>query len=187
MAHQGLNDLPLQTVMSSAYTSLCPDLLFLSPRIRSSHLIAQTQQTRDQPILRIGLISTNFYDHSIGRMLVETIIYLNQMQNLGCPDLGLTVNQLQVYVFFIDGQYVDGEINSGKNDQITQFLSHTLGNRFVRLPHDIRIIREVVGGSVDALIFADVGMDIITYLLCHSRLAPVQVQEYISSVCMHEC
>jgi hypothetical protein len=132
--------------------------------------------------LRIGFISSHFYDHSIGRILSELFLFLNNIARYSDSDMGLEIS-LELRVFFIDQtlQYEDGDWRhptSKRVDAISGPLFERLGpERFIFLPDDISLIREVVGGSeqsLDVLIFADIGMDMTSYLLSFSRLAPYQ-------------
>lgn len=189
LAHQGLNDMDIQSAMSEAFTQLCPELIYVAPRLMlhtatalshdpkshgqySLHRGEVPSSNSDNMIFRIGFISCNFFDHSIGRILIELIA---TMQTI--PDLEITV--------FLTNQNVLSSDANSVDDQITQFFESTLGSRFVRLPGTIQAIRDIVGGrqySLDTLIFADVGMEFASYALSHSRLAPIQVSLQLESV-----
>jgi hypothetical protein len=175
LAHQGLNDLDIEKAMGEAFTQLCPEMQYTAPRLlshsvhsgrhRGSVRVSETNNNSRDP-LRIGFISCNFYDHSIGRILIELIANMHSYQDL------------EITVFLINQNVLSADINC-KDDQITQLLGSILGDRFVRLSGDIKSIRNIVGGDqyrLDALIFADVGMEFASYVLCHSRLAPIQVR-----------
>ena len=214
LAHQGLNDLDMQLAIANAFTQLCPELIYVAPRLRhasrrateepvvspsgSVRLSASSreqwvgdQRTRldgisidssdHSRIYRIGFISCHFYDHSIGRILLELIGSIQRQSDI------------DVTVFLLDKYVNNGDHVADTKDQITELLEKLLetnehdadisGNsrhrkRFVRLSGDIHSVRSVVGGTeyaLDALVFADVGMELSSFVLSHSRLAPIQV------------
>jgi hypothetical protein len=192
LSHQGLNDKKIQILLSSAYTTLCPSLNYLAPRLRQLPSSSTTAAGGGAGItprtLRIGFISSHFFDHSIGRMFSELFLMLSQIVILDEPIRGEEI-YFDFKVFFIDQtlEYDDDNGNgegwrsprSKRIDSITGRLYEALGKeRFVFLPDDISVIREVVGSSeynLDVLIYADIGMELTSYLLAHSRLAPYQV------------
>jgi hypothetical protein len=113
-------------------------------------------------------------------------------QGDGSTNINRHTKDLIVTVFFVDASFTYTALSSdpgggraprtegtgGIHDQITSALENTIGDRFVRLPNDIDLVRSVVGGveySLDVLVYADVGMEMSSYLLSHSRLAPIQV------------
>lgn len=99
---------------------------------------------------------------------------------------------VQVHVFFVDRslspfttaeEVMSGAVEQGerggdwRDDQIVQLLRGMLRHRFHRVPHNIDVIRDVIAATrLDFLIFSDIGMDMITYSLSYSRLAPYQVR-----------
>lgn len=188
LSHQGLNDKSIQSLLSEAYLTLCPSLSYISTRLLNNYLPLTNsflEDGIDKNIrkLRVGFISTHFFDHSIGRMFSNFFLLLNDIQRLFD-----TVDNIEIefnfWVFFIDStlQYEKNNWKSSTNryfDSINQKFYNMLGeNKFIFLPNDISLIREIVGSeeyNLDCLIFTDIGMDLTTYLLSHSRLAPYQV------------
>jgi predicted O-linked N-acetylglucosamine transferase (SPINDLY family) len=166
-AHHGLNDLEFQQVVSTAFTQLCPELSYVAPRLLAK-VAADKKNTSDK--IRIGFVSSHLHQHSIGKILHETIC------NMLSDDLEVTV-----FLLSKGGQSVQ--------DEITALFEACLGRQeaFVRLPWDISQVREVIGSekyALDALIFTDVGMDIASVTLVQSRLAPLQVgRESLLLVC----
>lgn len=121
-------------------------------------------------------------------MLAEMFLLLGDASSIIEPIRG-GVLSFDYKVFFIDQTLAHSgdwrEPYSQRIDTISGQLLRKLGkDRFIVLPDDVSLIREVVGTmyELDALIFADIGMDMTTYLLSHSRLAPYQV---IFIVCLH--
>lgn len=156
---------------------LCPSLNYISPRLAS----VDPSSVSMSKSLRIGFISAHFYDHSIGRMLAEMFLLMNDISSLFEPVNG-GVLSFDYKVFFIDQTLTyDGhwrEPTSKRIDSISGQLLDKLGSdRFIFLPDNLSLIREIVGTQheLDVLILADIGMDLTSYLLSHARLAPYQV------------
>ena len=197
MAHQGLNDHEIQVALAHAFTTLCPDLLYTAPNLLTSRIIdiSNTNQIRHNPddptagpyILKIAFISAHFYDHSIGRILIDMFLVMKKFQ--------LRLNErfytIQVMVYYLDRNTllsrtvvddVTGEkqyvlaMDKSQDDVIVQNLERHFGRNFVRLPQNVEVIRSVLGGErLDFLFYADVGMEFASYLLAFSRLATYQV------------
>eukprot|EP01041_Mallomonas_annulata_P002642 gene2642-5184_t len=202
LSHHGLNDKDFQIALYNAYNALCPDLNYISP-----HLLPQQSQEQEEskeckqrlhPIgsierpLKIAFVSSHFYDHSIGRTLAETIVFLNQKQydnptnnvnnninvNEPLPPFGNSILNLNLYlnlsVFLIDQSLT--RMNKKRTDLITNVFENILGNRFIHVIDNIQETRAVLASyELDVLIFADLGMDFSSYALAFSRLATIQV------------
>ena len=150
----------------------------------SHHQQNNSKEGKSSRDLRIGFISTHFYDHSIGRIFSKLFLLLNTIERIFDPVENIDI-KLQFWVFFIDETHgyrpdIDWKSLTNKHfDFVNQAFYDTLGkDKFIFLPNNITIIREVVGSeeyNLNCLIFTDIGMDLTTYLLAHSRLAPYQV------------
>lgn len=171
MSHQGMNDRPLQNVLSHLYQWLSPDLNYLAGHLNSvldrkvEHLQPPKKLLNNPAAhgkIRVGFLSSKFFDHSIGRIMFETIFYLSRLP------------QIQVFVIFVESLQFNTEF-----DYISQKYSEMLGSSFIRTFQDINDIRETVELLLlDILVFTDVGMDTITYITSFSRLAKFQVWSY---------
>ena len=136
-------------------------------------------------LIKAAFISSNFYDHSIGLILIEMILYLHKDHPA-----------LDIYVYFIDKRIPSNTpviINGStvtlqpltpaqapalhrRHDRITDAFETHLGTRFIRVPDNIYTIRAVLGAAeLDFLLFSDLGMDFSSYQVAFSRLAPYQV------------
>jgi protein O-GlcNAc transferase len=108
-------------------------------------------QTRSGDKIRVGFISSFFRDHTVGLWTQGLIAKLPR-----------------------DRFHVTA-ISSGRyDDDVARFIrSHA--NQFVELPVTLPEAREAIAGlALDVLIYADLGMEGITYTLAMNRLAPVQ-------------
>ena len=139
---------------------------------------------------RIGFLSTNFFDHSIGRILVELFIHLqhqiimldNQKYALDVYVYGInrripsdtTLNITNTSIIYNIDKNIDSHI---QDDVITYTLKQHLKENFLQIPENITSIRRVLtSAELDFLVFADVGMDFMTYQLAFSRFAQYQVR-----------
>ena len=143
----------------------------------------ETAAASAKPI-RVGFVSTNFYDHSIGRMLVELLVIMHEKG-------GQRDRPVVVTVFFVDSSLGRGEeeeterlggdarysaVPAVTEDFVVYTFYSRLGSQFRRLPTSLPLLqREIAREELDFLMFTDLGMDFITYALAHSRLATYQV------------
>lgn len=101
--------------------------------------------------LRIGFVSANLYNHTIGKLNRGLIANLNP-------------TKFSAHVFLI------GE----RNDRTTHALRQS-AESFTSLPRDLGAVRQsIVDAGLDVLLFTDIGMEPYSYFLAFSRLAPVQ-------------
>jgi len=107
--------------------------------------------------IRIGIASTNLFNHSIGhtsRGLVEM----------------LDRERFEVVVIRVGATPVD---------EFAAAIDHAADQVVLIPPGDLQKAREAIAAlSLDILFWQDIGMDPITYLLAYARLAPVQVTSF---------
>jgi protein O-GlcNAc transferase len=118
---------------------------------RGVDLVKRAAHRKSQGRIRLGMLSAHFRDHTIGRL------------NLGRASL-LDRQKFELTV-----------ITSGHhNDSMAQEF-HRRADRHVELPGKVEAARRAVAElNLDVLLFADVGMNALTYTLAMSRMAPVQ-------------
>ncbi|MEM0927272.1 MAG: DUF4915 domain-containing protein, partial [Planctomycetota bacterium] len=101
--------------------------------------------------LRVGFLSTNFRRHTIGKLNLGRIRHLDRAR------FDVTV--------LTGGQ---------PPDDFTKQI-HDAADRSVHLPADLaEARRQIADADLDVLIFADVGMNVLSTTLAYSRMAPVQ-------------
>jgi len=101
--------------------------------------------------LKVGFLSTHFKDHTIGRL------NLGRIQQLSRKDIELSVVFLQRPI-----------------DAMAQAFEQA-ADRSIVVPRNVDAARKMIADlKLDALVFADIGMDALTQSLCYSRLAPIQ-------------
>lgn len=104
---------------------------------------------RERP--RVGFISAYFRDHTIGRLNVGRIERLSKQR-------------FETVVF---------SVGSHRDELAARFAE--AADQYVTVPRAVAAARRLIAEhELDLLLFADVGMDALTYSLCFSRMAPVQ-------------
>jgi predicted O-linked N-acetylglucosamine transferase (SPINDLY family) len=101
---------------------------------------------------RVGFLSAFFYNHSVGVNFLPIIRALARD-----PDLDLVLIAM-----------------GGKEDELTRQAVHACAE-YVRVTQDLATARaQVAELALDVLVYTDIGMEPLSYLLAFSRLAPVQ-------------
>jgi len=109
--------------------------------------------------LRIGFVSTYFYEHSVGRTIFGLIRDLPR-------------DRFEVQVFAIAPQA----------DDLAEAIRKG-ADRYVPLPLDLGRVRDAIdSAALDIVFFADIGMHPLTYFLAFWRLAPIQMVTWGHSV-----
>jgi predicted O-linked N-acetylglucosamine transferase (SPINDLY family) len=143
-AYQGVNDLELQSLTAKLYLSACPKLAWTAP-----HCDAPARSTRDR--LRIGFVSTNLYEHTIGKFYHGIIQKLSRRRF---------------------------EVVAIRPAQNRDAIGDAIGrdaDRNVEIPYDLYRARELIAAEhLEVLFYPDIGMAPLTYFLAFARLAPVQ-------------
>lgn len=104
---------------------------------------------RERP--RVGFISAYFRDHTIGRLNVGRIERISKQR-------------FETVVF---------SVGAHRDELAARFAA--AADQYLTVPRDVAAARRLIAEQqLDLLLFADVGMDALTYTLCFSRMAPVQ-------------
>ncbi len=171
MAHQGLNDLEFQLIYTQVLKTLCPELHYINPSL-SNHLNLVTSDQSSQRPLKIGFVSNHFFDHSIGRILLELMVVMKEQIAWQTGKEYLQIKP-EIFVYFIDNLDKEGR---GKDDFVVTLLRNRIGTSFKHLHMETTNARNVISNdNLDILLFADLGMDFSTYALAFARLATYQV------------
>lgn len=178
MAHQGLNDLDFQLELGHTFLTLCPGLMYTADSIQPylSSLLDHRESDEDV-ILRLGFVSAHFFSHSIGRVMIDTLLELNQVTANITPQYGddhysKTKITFEVYLYFID----TSSSTNGREDDVTKQYESIFGSRYLRIQSgNLSYLRQtIINDHIDFLMYTDLGMEIHSYLSAFSRLAPVQ-------------
>jgi len=139
--YQGVDDKQFQEIISAYYRRNCLSLNYVAPNLRES----------PTGRIKIGFISTNFYNHTVGKLFRGLIASLNRQI-------------FEVTVFSI----------RTPSDEISNFIKDH-SDRNVTLVRNLNVARQKIGQqNLDILFYTDIGMDPFTYFLAFARLAPVQ-------------
>jgi predicted O-linked N-acetylglucosamine transferase (SPINDLY family) len=124
-------------------------LLYSAPPALTRH--ASTARSQAETRIRVGFVSRHFRSHTIGELMRGTLA------NLSRREFAVTVFSLGAW-----------------QDSTAQFIREH-AEEFVQLPEDLSTARtRIAEHELDVLIYADIGMEELTYSLAFSRLAPVQ-------------
>jgi len=140
-AYQGVDDSRNQRKIAAFYARVCPELGFSAPR----------PDFRAGEPLRIGFVSTNLYNHSVGKLYRGIITRLNR-------------KKFDVHVF----------TPRTPLDEISHEIA-TRCDHFHVIPPEIGRARDIIAAAQPHILFyPDIGMDAFTYFLAFARLAPLQ-------------
>jgi predicted O-linked N-acetylglucosamine transferase (SPINDLY family) len=147
LAYHGENDIHLQKKIARFYQKTAPSLNFVAP-----HCITDPNKAPRKPI-RVGFFSHYVSSHSVSYAFANIVESLNGS------------GEFEVYLV------TDSTLSE---DGVAQ-LYPTLKGRAVQTARDLPDAQRVVSGlELDILIYLDIGMDPLTFLLAFSRLAPIQ-------------
>lgn len=113
----------------------------------------QGRQQLPEAKLRIGYISRCFYNQSVSYYMVNRVLHHNK-------------NKFEVYTFAL----------GDRNDEMTKLFSQHSEHfqRFANLSNIKLIAQSIMDSQLDMLIYTEIGMDPITYMLAGMQLAPLQ-------------
>jgi protein O-GlcNAc transferase len=145
LAYHALNDRDIQMKIARLYEKACPSLRFISPH-------CETKKANNGKI-RVGFVSKYIYKHSVAISFGRVVEQLSQN-----ADLEL---------------YLISTTNHEHED--VQKMYPSFQGAFVTIPHDLVRAQYCISVlSLDTLIYLDLGMEPLTFLLAFARLAPVQ-------------
>lgn len=144
LAYQGCDDRELQQRIAALHLKACPALAYVAPHCASA-------SRRNQERLRIGIVSRHLYGHSIGRVMQGLIRRLDR-------------KRFSVHACTFQPPF----------DDVSRAIARD-ADEWMTLPRDLSGARETLAHArCDVLLYADIGMDPLTYFLSFARLAPVQ-------------
>jgi predicted O-linked N-acetylglucosamine transferase (SPINDLY family) len=144
LAYHGENDRDLQVKAATLLLEAAPALAMTA--------VHCTAPARRAGRIRIGFISAFLFDHSIGKTTRGLVNELNR-------------ESFEVFLL---------RITPSKSDEVTELMRRA-ADRAVELNADHALAREQIAAlALDILFYQDIGMELTSYLLAFSRLAPVQ-------------
>jgi len=149
LAYHGENDRVLQAKFAELYISCCPDLQWTAP-----HCNGRSEHVPGDKI-RIGFLSRHFRNHSIARTSTGIIALLPR-------------DRFHVIAIFLDPP----------SDEMGRKIAQ-VADEVVILPGSLQVARSMLSArTLDILYYQDIGMDVFSYFLAFSRLAPVQCTSF---------
>jgi protein O-GlcNAc transferase len=150
LAYHGLNDLPLLRQLAQFYEAACPQL-----QCTAGHCVGGPFPIPEGSKIRVGFISTFFFDHTIGR-------YFNQVMG--------KLSRERFHVTAIS--------NFATADEVSETIRRD-ADACLHLPMNLATAQQSIADArLDVLVYCDVGMEPLTYFLAFARLAPYQVAFY---------
>ena len=144
LPYHGENDRDLQCLLAALYERACPELKYVAPHC------SQVRRAGARP--RVGFLSRHFFGHSVGAWFSGLIDRLAA-----------------------DGVIDPVLITVGAVDADSLRRTFPSVRTHLNLPFDLGRARELVADlKLDMLMYADIGMDPLSYFLAFSRLAPLQ-------------
>lgn len=141
----GLDNLPLLTALRDVFRAACPRLAFVAPHVLGYR--------GPQLKVKVGFVSAYLGEHSVGRAMRGLIE-------------GLPRSRFEVVVGFLGGR---------GSDAIATAIAAS-ADQVIDVPYDVFAAQEILSGlELDALVFPDIGMEMLSYCLALGRLAPYQV------------
>ena len=145
LAYHQQDDRALQEQIAQFHLKTCPALAWQAPHVAG---------WRERPLkgrLRVGFLSGQFRLLNIGR------INRGLVEKLPREDIELILIRAP-----------------GARDEMSDAIDRA-ADRVIELPRNLARARETVAAEeLDLLLYADIGMDALTYFLAFARLAPVQ-------------
>ena len=187
------------TTLISSLTSP-PPLTLPSPPLlvsNNNHHIIPYIPILIKPKIKVALLSSNFYDQSSGRLMIDTIrcilfhiqlhtkyytnnrVYTQNVYETDYHKYRMYSNNdkyYSIYEYDLYVYYLEPVGKPPKTDSITTIYERLLGDHFVRLPMNYTsVIQYISKQTLDILIYTDLGMHSFPSLLAHSRLARYQL------------
>jgi len=145
LAYHQQDDRPLQEKIAQFHLKTCPGLAWQAPHVANWRARAANRR------LKIGFLSAQFRLHTIGR------VNRGLVEKLPRDDIELILIRA-----------------AGPRDEMSEVIDRA-ADRVLELPKDLAGAREVIAAAeLDLLLYADIGMEALTYFLAFARLAPVQ-------------
>lgn len=146
LAYQGLNDRDVMRTLAGIYERAIPSLRYVAPHC----MPGAARHGAGQPI-RVGFLSRFFFRHTMAKLNAGFIRHLTR------PDFRVTLIRFP-----------------GHDDDMARALQQS-ADRVLTLPGNLEDARRLIADErLDVLVYTDIGMDPVTYLLAFACLAPVQ-------------
>ncbi len=144
LTYHNKNNRRIMEDIAQLYIAAFPELTYEAPH-------CGTAKSAPKERLRIGFLSSFFWEHTIGKLSRGIIEHLSR-------------EKFEVIVFRLPGM----------RDAMSEAIEQT-ADKIVQLHKKLDEDRDILAGEeLDILFYPDIGMDPYTYFLAFARLAPVQ-------------
>ena len=152
LSYQNLNNVMLNTKIGELYKKIFNDLYVISKNVLNRNDIKDEKDYIKRRKIRVGFISSNFFNHSVGKDRRGVINKIDR-------------ELFEVYIFSYKKPF----------DTMSKYIAES-GDHYILLNGDISNHQKLISElKIDILIYADLGMDIKSYLCALGRLAPIQI------------
>jgi protein O-GlcNAc transferase len=149
LAYHGYNDRAYYEALVNIYLKSRPEYGAVAP-----HCATGRDRTKESRI-KIGFVSSFFFDHSIGRLFKGMI-------------MGLDRKRFHVTVAFAPH----------RTDHVTEEIQRRV-DRTIQLPLELAPAREkLMAQELDVVVYPELGMDVFALCLAMARVAPVQAMSW---------
>jgi len=145
-AYHGLNNKKILEHLAEFYAKACPSLCYVSKAVE------EKKNVEDK--IKIGFVSSYFRNHVVNKA------YSSFISNLGID------KKYETYCFATK-QAVHNEKSRILADNVKEFVFVSESLRTAR--------KQIEDFEPDVLVYLDIGMNLETYFLAFSRLAPIQI------------
>ena len=145
LAYHAMNDRAVQSKIATLYRKFCPSLNFVAPHCR--------KMDSPKPRVKVGFFSRFIYKHSVAISFGSVISELSQRDDIEAYLISTTDHS-----------------NAAVKDMYAEF-----SGALVCIPQSLMHAQlSVAHLELDVLIYLDIGMDPLSFLLAFARLAPAQ-------------
>ncbi|MBT3906434.1 MAG: hypothetical protein HOB79_21390 [Rhodospirillaceae bacterium] len=149
LAYHGYNDRAYYEALVNIYLKSRPEYGAVAPHC------AEGRDRSKEPRIKIGFVSSFFFDHSIGRLFKGMI-------------MGLDRKRFHVTVAFAPH----------RTDHVTEEIQRRV-DRTIQLPLELAPAREkLMAQELDVVVYPELGMDVFALCLAMARVAPVQAMSW---------
>lgn len=146
LSSHGYDNRALLEKTAAMFLKICPALAFVAPHCRPG------APTKVRPRIKIGIVSSFLYDHTVGRLHRRLITNLPR-------------DRFEVVLF----------PSRGRRDGIFEELAKSADD-LAALPRDLGVAHDRIAlEELDVLFFLDIGPDPFSYFLAFACLAPIQI------------
>lgn len=150
LSYHGISNAILHKKISRSLLQICPSLEWTAPQIENRSIFVDAR-------IRIGFISANLHDHSIGHTSRGLIEKLDR-------------REFEVIVV---------RLGRSPQDDMAKTIDAAADAVVTVETPDLQAAREQIAAlSLDILFYQDIGMEPFGYLLSFARLAPVQLTSF---------